>query len=105
MTHFLYVQGGGVSLSGIPAIVTSCIVLLFNRQRLTNDSFWAGDTDVQSRKRKKMFNKAADIEQEYRETRQKINRQLRSAQTRLEAKKAELRRASYRQLKAKAGYL
>jgi ElaB/YqjD/DUF883 family membrane-anchored ribosome-binding protein len=53
----------------------------------------------------KMFKKAAEIEEEYRETRLKINRQLRNAQTRLEAKKAELRRASYKQMKAKAGYL
>jgi hypothetical protein len=72
---------------------------------LCNESFWSGETEDQSRKRRKFFDKASSAEQEYRERSMKISRQLKNAQTRLAAKRAELRRANYKVMKAKAGFI
>jgi hypothetical protein len=53
----------------------------------------------------KFIRKIKIFEQDYREDRQKILRQLRLAKTRLDQKKAHQEKAVFKQTKAKAGYL
>ncbi len=77
------------------------------RFKLSEDKFWKleKDNDDHIRRRLKFIRKIKIFEQDYREDRQKILRQLRLAKTRLDQKKAHQEKAVFKQTKAKAGYL
>ena len=60
---------------------------------------------MKSRKRQKFFKRAAEIEEDFSEARKQILRQMRAAQSRLDAKNADLKSAILKQAKAKGGWL
>jgi len=55
--------------------------------------------------RLKLFRKARDEENDFTETRQVIRRKLKDAKGKVDLKQAELKKAKFKLLKAKAGFL
>jgi hypothetical protein len=77
----------------------------FFRNRLQSASFWKKDTPTTIRMRVRLFRKSEDIEREFVERRQEINRLLRAAKVRAEVKQSVVKKTKFKLQKALAGYL
>jgi hypothetical protein len=75
------------------------------RKRFETTSFWESDSPASIRMRLKLFRKARDEENDFTETRQVIRRKLKDAKGKVDLKQAELKKAKFKLLKAKAGFL